>query len=185
MNGVRDFMFLSCGLFGLITLGPGRLLVPVHVFAFWGMAVWLFWTAFYFSVAYWVAGLLGQRIVVYHCSAKDFVSRLVELCRELDPQTRLDGNVLFLPDFGIQCSVNCNTLGGVFILTSTGFCRGEKKWLDFERILTTKAGDFQGSWKVSLIFWSIFVLMLFAVTAWTAWELPALLEEIFIDYRGE
>jgi hypothetical protein len=136
INGGWDFMLLSCGLFGLITLGPGRLLIPMNVLTFWGSTVWLFWTAFYFAVAHLIAHQLPKRIIVYGSSFNVFVPKLIELAKEIDSQVRFEGNVLFLPDAGIQCSIH----GGFFylILTATEPHLAESKWQLLEQILQTK-----------------------------------------------
>jgi hypothetical protein len=182
-NGVQDFMLLSCGLFGLFTLGPGRLLIPIDVMAFWGWSIWLFWTAFYFSAAYLIAQKLSQRIVIYHCPPDIFVPKLIEYAQKLDPKTRFEGNVLFLPDFGIQCTVMGNAWGQHLILKPTGDNQDVLKWRLFEQNTVTACASLQNpsSKKAVLVGIFFFILLLLTIAGFIVYETSALVD-IFFDY---
>jgi hypothetical protein len=182
-NGVQDFMFLSCGLFGLLTLGPGRLLIPVGVMTFWGWSIWLFWTAFYFSMAYLFAQKLSQRIVIYHCPSDIFVPKLIEYAQKLDPQTRFEGNVLFLPDFGIQCTVMGDTWGQHLVLKPTGNNQDSLKWQVFEQNTVTACALLQNPSSRKAVFVGIFffILLLLTITGFVVYEVSTLVD-IFFDY---
>jgi hypothetical protein len=179
ISGERDFMLLSCGLFGLLTLGPGRLLIPMNVLAFWGLAIWLFWTAFYFASVHLIARQVVGRVVIYHCPFDVFVPKLLELSKELDSQARLDGNVLFLPAFGIQCSLTGHALGEHLLLAKTGQEQDGLKWTIFVQYIAVRCRDFQVPSKISFILWSVFALTLSAVVISAVLEYPVLLETFF------
>jgi hypothetical protein len=179
LNGVQDFMFLSSGLFGLLTLGPGRLLIPIGVLAFWGWFVWLFWAAFYFSIAYLIAQQLTQRIVIYHCPFAVFVPKLIEHIQELDQQFRFEGNVLFLPDFGIQCTITGDAQH--LVLKSTGFNQDSLKWRLFEQNVAAVCFPLRNSSKTMAIVWGIFFLILLAIACFSVRDIPVLVE-VFFDY---
>ena len=105
LNGYTDFMLLAWGLFGLITLGPGRLLIPLYVFTAWGMYTWIFWIGFYFVASHFLAMQFRNRLIVYHCRRELLLPALYTLVRENDPKAEWSGNVLSLHGFGVQWAV--------------------------------------------------------------------------------
>ena len=120
LNGSLDFMLLAWGLFGLITLGPGRLVIPLYVFTAWGVYTWIFWLGFYFVVARATASQFKNRLVVYHCRRELVLPAFFSLSREIDPKTEWGGYVLSLHGLGVQWSVVGDQHGGhlLFIPTS-------------------------------------------------------------------
>ncbi|MDR0703536.1 MAG: hypothetical protein LBF88_00955 [Planctomycetaceae bacterium] len=182
-NGVQDFMFLSCGLFGLFTLGPGRLLIPIDVIAFWGWAIWLFGTTFYFSAAYLIAQKLSQRIVIYHCPSDIFVPKLIEYAQKLDTKTRFEGNVLFLPDFGIQCTITADAWGQLLVLKPTGDGQDLSKWRAFEQNATAVCRTFQNPVTPKALLKEVFFfsLLLLTIAGFFVYEASAL-ADVFFDY---
>ena len=134
LSGEQDFMLLAGGLFGLMTFGPGRLLIPLNILTFWHIFAWGFWTLFYFLLAYMVTQYRRHRkTVIYHCPIPVFVPKLFELGCRFDPAARLDGNVLFLPGLGVQCTINGDLYGGHIILLETGSFQDRLRWLQFQR----------------------------------------------------
>jgi hypothetical protein len=182
-NGVQDFMLLSCGLFGLCSLGPGRLLIPINVMAFWGWSIWLFWTAFYFSTAYLFAQRLSQRIIVYHCTPDIFVPKLIEYAQKLDTKTHFEGNVLFLPDFGIQCTLIGGAWGQLLVLKPTGYHQDVLKWQLFEQNTVTACASLQNPPNRKAILTGIFFfsLLLLTITGFVVYEVSGLVD-VFFDY---
>jgi hypothetical protein len=120
LNGSTDFMFLAWGLCGLITLGPGRLIIPLYVFAAWGVFTWFFWLGFYFVVVQTIAQKFRNRIVVYHCPRELVLPAFFTLARQIDPKTEWSGHVLSLHGLGMQWVVSHDKYGGhvQFIPTS-------------------------------------------------------------------
>lgn len=121
LNGSFDFSLLAWGLFGLITLGPGRLMIPLYVFAAWGIYTWLFWVGFYFVIVNVLAKLFSNRFVIYHGRRELVLPPFFTLARELDPKTEWGGNVLSLHSLGVQWAVSHDQFGGhlLFIPTSS------------------------------------------------------------------
>jgi len=111
LNGSLDFALLAWGLFGLITLGPGRLVIPLYVFAAWGIYTWFFWLGFYFVVARTLALQFKNRLVVYHCRRELVLPAFFSLAREIDPKTEWSANVLSLHGLGVQWSVVSDRYG--------------------------------------------------------------------------
>ncbi|GHT47017.1 hypothetical protein FACS189454_09010 [Planctomycetales bacterium] len=120
LRGSTDFTLLAWGLFGLVTLGPARLVIPMYLFTAWGSSVWLFWMLFYFITVRHIARSLKDRTVVYHCQREKFLPALFSKLREIDPKTEWRGNVLSMFGCGLQWAVSGMTnpnLCLVFLLT--------------------------------------------------------------------
>lgn len=134
LSGTQDFLLLSAALFGLVTLGPGRLLIPMDVLVFWKFTSWAFWTMFYFVCAYMAARFrTHRRMIVYHCPISVFVPKLFELGRGLDPEARLEGNVLTLRGLGLQCTIDSDYRGGHIELREIGVYQDQQRWEVFQR----------------------------------------------------
>jgi len=120
LNGSLDFTLLAWGLFGLMTLGPGRLIIPLYVFTTWGVFTWVFWVSFYFLVTTALARQFRNRLVIYHCPREQVLPPFFTLARQIDPKTEWAGNVLSLHGLGVQWSVTSDRFGGhlLFILTN-------------------------------------------------------------------
>jgi len=119
LNGSLDFTLLAWGLFGLISLGPGRLVIPLYVFAAWGVYTWLFWVGFYFLMTQALARQFKNRLVVYHCQREWVLPAFFILAQKIDPKTEWSGNVLSLHGLGVQWSVTSDRFGGHLLLLST------------------------------------------------------------------
>ncbi|MDR3181540.1 MAG: hypothetical protein LBT89_01240 [Planctomycetaceae bacterium] len=109
------FALLAWGLFGLLSLGPGRLVIPVYLFVFSGYDAWLCWTLLYFAVAAVIAKRLDG-IVVYHCRRETLLPALYKAAQELDAKAEWRGNVLSMYSYGLQWTV-CGSTCLVFRLT--------------------------------------------------------------------
>ena len=183
LSDTQDFMLLACGLFGLVTLGPGRLLIPLNILTFWGLSIWVFWTMFYFAAAYLLTLLRSRRkIVVYHYPVALFLPRLFELGRQFDPQARLDGNVLTLPGLGVQCSITADALDGHLVLLATGLGQGRHRWFYFQRGLAALCRSTPVPVNRLAFFWAGLALVVLALAAWRlASDAPVLLES-FLDH---
>ena len=119
LNGSLDFQLLAWGLFGLITFGPGRLIIPLYVFTAWGFYTWIFWFGFYFMVTHFIARQFKNRLVVYHGQRELVLPAFFTLAREIDPKTDWSGNVLSLHGLGVQWAVTNDNYGGHLLFTPT------------------------------------------------------------------
>ena len=119
LNGSLDVQLLTWGLFGLISLGPGRLVIPLYVFATWGIFTWIFWLGFYFVAVLLLARPFRNRLVVYHCQREMVLPAFFTLSRQIDPKAEWSGCVLSLHDLGVQWSVSYNRWGGCLVFIPT------------------------------------------------------------------
>jgi len=119
LNRSLDFSLLAWGLFGLVTLGPGRLMIPLYVFTAWGVFTWVFWIGFYFLVVVTLARQFRNHLVVYHCRRELVLPAFFTLTRQLDPKTEWGGNVLSLHGLGVQWFVTHDRFGGHLLFIPT------------------------------------------------------------------
>jgi len=131
LNGSLDVQLLAWGLFGLISLGPGRLVIPLYVFATWGIYTWIFWFGFYFVGSLLLAQPFRNRMVVYHCQRELVLPAFFTLARQVDPKAEWSGYVLSLHGLGVQWSVTHNRWGGymLFVPTNPRFRSPHQKML--------------------------------------------------------
>jgi hypothetical protein len=119
LNGSTDFALLAWGLFGLLTLGPGRLIIPMYVFTAWGVFTWLFWLGSYFLVSYALSRQFRDRLVVYHCRRELVLPTFFTLVRQIDPKAEWSGYVLSLHGLGVQWAVTSGRYGGHLLFVPT------------------------------------------------------------------
>jgi len=119
LNGSLDFTLLAWGLFGFVTMGPGRLIIPIDVFAFWGVFTWLFWVGFYFVAVVVLARQFRNRLIIYHCQRELVLPACFTLARQIDPTTEWSGHVLSLHGLGVQWAVTGDPFGGHLLFRPT------------------------------------------------------------------
>ncbi|MGL4595395.1 MAG: hypothetical protein ACRCUY_11775 [Thermoguttaceae bacterium] len=100
LSGYQDTMLIAAVLAGLIALGPGRLIIPLDVMMYWGVQVWIFVGAFYYLVATYLAKRWKYKLIIYN------PPNCESLLRSIDPESQIDGNVVILPHFQLQCLVS-------------------------------------------------------------------------------
>lgn len=182
LSGTQDFMLLAAALFGLLTFGPGRLIIPVQLLSFWGLTIWFFWFAFYVVVFYVVAErLMRPRIVIYRCSMKQLIPALISWANSVDPQFRFEGNVLYLPGLKIQCALTGDRFGGHVQLVPTSR-QNRGVWEMFRQQLATVCAPLFENSNKPAIFWSLLALCLFVLSIVCLIEEAPMLIERFADY---
>lgn len=119
LDGGQDFSLLAFGLFGFVTLGPGKLLLPLDLISFWGFSVWFFWTAFYFAMVHVISQHLTNRIIIYRCPRRWFMENFPAHLQTQSIDVQINGNVLFIPDMSIQCMITGDRFDGHVLLVPT------------------------------------------------------------------
>ena len=119
LNGSSDFSLLAWGLFGLITLGPGRLMIPIYVFSAWEEYTWFFWICFYYVITHSLAFLFAGRMIVYNSKREIVLPAFFSLARQIDPKTEWSGNVLSMHGLGLQWSVTNGQYGNYLLFIPT------------------------------------------------------------------
>jgi hypothetical protein len=191
LSGIQDWMLLCGGVAGLLAFGPGKLLIPVQLYAFWGISIWVFWFLFYILIAYIIAKhFLPKRTVIYGCPPEILTAVIKEPLKQLDPQSSLEGNVIYLPGTQLQCCITGNARGDFTVLTSTNSEQNASLWTAFEDVIKKEltghftAADisFPNETKHRFFFWffwgSSIALVSFAMFVNNAKELL----DCFFDY---
>lgn len=132
LNGSTDVWLLAFGLFGLITLGPGRLLIPLPVLSYWNLFAWIFWASLYFVLAHFLAEHSRGRTVVYRCSMNRLIHELQEFFKEHGSVLHLEKQVLNLPEYDIQSTLRCGFSDSYVQFQSTESNPDRLTWLRFE-----------------------------------------------------
>ena len=171
LTGSLDFTLLSWGLFGLITLGPGRLLVPLYLFTAWGIYAWIFWLFFYFVATHFFASRLANRFVVYNSRRDIVLPAFFTLAKQIDPKTEWSGNVLSLHGLGLQWSVCSGRFGNCLVFAPTNPYRKnphqeqvQEELKNLCRTLEIPKQERRWLWKMitSILFGLILVLLMMA-----------------------
>ncbi|GHT34567.1 hypothetical protein FACS189427_02100 [Planctomycetales bacterium] len=136
LSGIQDWMLLCGSVAGLLAFGPGKLLIPVRLYVFWGISIWVFWLLFYILIAYIIAKhFLPKRTVIYGCPPEIFTAVIKEPVKKFAPESSLEGNVIHIPGSQLQCCITGNARGGFTVLTSTNSEQDDSLWTAFEDII--------------------------------------------------
>ena len=161
LNGSLDFALLSWGLFGLITLGPGRLIIPLYVFAAWEGYTWIIWTAFYFVVTHFIASRLAHRFIVYNSRRELVLPAFFTLAKQIDPKADWSGNVLSLHGLRLQWSVINDRFGNYLLFVPTNPYHNNPHREKVQEQLKTLCRTLAIPKQKMRWFWSILTLILF------------------------
>ena len=182
LNGALDFSLLAWGLFGLITLGPGRLLIPLYVFTAWGLYTWIFWLGFYFTVTHFFALQFRNRLVVYHCQRELVLPPFFTLARQIDPKAEWSGNVLSFHGLGVQWSVVSNRWGGCLLLVPTNPYQKSPHQEMLQGQMTNLCRTLATPKSSTRWCWGTFTFGLFCLVIWLLIRDISMLVQQFIDH---
>ena len=182
LNGSVDFTLLAWGLFGLITFGPGRLVIPIYVFAAWGVFSWVFWIGFYFLITIALARQFKDRVVVYHCRRELVLPAFFTLARKIDPKTEWAGNVLSLHGLGVQWFVTCDQFGGHMLFRPTNPLMKSPHLAMLQEQLTSLCRTLEMPKNGIRWFWVLLTLSLLCLAIGLLVKDSSLLIQEFIDH---
>jgi hypothetical protein len=108
------------------------LIIPLYVFAAWGIYTWLFWIGLYFLIVRALASRFRNRFVVYHCQRELVLPAFFTFARQVDPKADWGGHVLSLHGLGLQWSVTSDRYGGhlLFVPTNPYLVNPHQKMLE-------------------------------------------------------
>jgi len=175
-NGSLDFALLAWGLFGLITFGPGRLIIPLYVFSAWGIYTWIFWFGFYFAITHFFALQFRNRLVIYHCQRELVLPAFFTLAKQMDAKAEWSGHVLSLHGLGIQWSVIGNRGYLQFIPTNPNQKSSHQKMVQEQlenlcRTLIMPKSNARWFWGILTLGLSGFVI------GYLIWDFPVLVQQ--------
>ncbi|MDR1484166.1 MAG: hypothetical protein LBT09_05035 [Planctomycetaceae bacterium] len=104
-NGGSDVAILLFGVFGLVSFGPGKLLIPMYVYNMWGVWAVLYWLMIYYLVSYCICNVCRNYAVIYNCDFDRVMGCISEVAGRLDRRFYIEERVLHLPVFGLHCVI--------------------------------------------------------------------------------
>ncbi|MDR1479861.1 MAG: hypothetical protein LBJ00_13085 [Planctomycetaceae bacterium] len=104
-SGGFDVGFLLFGVVGLLSFGPGKLLIPMYVYITWGAWAVLYWVLIYYVISYCVCNACRNYVIIYNCEFERIIACISELAARLDRRYYIDERVLHLPLIGLHCVI--------------------------------------------------------------------------------
>lgn len=132
-SGWRDTLTLGIACGGLVAVGPMQLFFPTHAASRWPGWIWLPMFGLYFlSLLIWTMWS-RPRLITYGLSKQAFQDLLLKAAQVVDSGASWYGEVLSMPNSGIQLSAE-STLGNyVNTVGVVGNLQNLNDWLKLER----------------------------------------------------
>ncbi len=144
-SGWRDTLTLGIACSGLAAIGPMQLFFPTSAASLWPGWVWLLLFGLYFLSLILVLLWSKPRLIVYGMSPAQFRDSLLDAARVVDAGAEWNGQVLTLPQAGIQLAAEASTTRRVHVVALVGVLQNVKDWLALERALVNAARQIEGS----------------------------------------
>lgn len=138
-SGWRDLLTLGIACLGLVAVGPMQLFFPLHASALMPMMSWVMLFALY------VLGLIlfvlwsKPRLTVYGMTLDQFRQTILRAAQVVDTHANWNGQVLSLPQIGMQLGTEPSTTQRVHNVVLVGGAYDFSAWHRLERELV-KAG---------------------------------------------
>ena len=137
VSGTRDAAALGLALSGLFVIGPIELCLPDAAALRFGSFAWVLLLVLYALCLLLGLLLLRPRLIVYNTSADQIRAVLADLVEGLDGDARWAGDMLFLPNLGVQLHLDPFSLMRNVSLTSVGPNQSFLGWHRLETALAT------------------------------------------------
>jgi uncharacterized membrane protein len=140
VSGARDAAALGLALSGFVMVGPIELCLPDAAAVRFGRYVWVLLIVLY-ALCLMLALLLARpRLIVYNTSAAQLRAVLADLVGQLDTDASWAGDVLVLPNLGVQLHVEHLAVMRNVSLTSVGGRQDPQGWHRLEAALAAALG---------------------------------------------
>jgi hypothetical protein len=132
-TGWRDTLTLGIAASGLVAIGPMQLFFPAAAASRWHGWVWL--ALFFLYLLGLVMVLLSckPRLISYGLSENQFVVALLHAAQQVDPRASWTGEVLTLPDAGMQLALEPSGAVRVQQVVHVGMLNNLQGWLQLEK----------------------------------------------------
>lgn len=135
VSGTRDAAALGLAVSGFVLVGPARFYFPDTAAMHFGASVWILLLGFYALCLMFVLLLLRPRLVIYNISGDQLRAILADLVDRLDADARWAGDMLLLPNLGVQLHVSTPALMRNVSLISVGPNQNHLGWRRLELAL--------------------------------------------------
>jgi hypothetical protein len=132
-SGWRDLFALGLACSGLVTVGPMQLFFPTHAASRWPGWVWILMFGLYALGLLILALWSRPRLMAYGLRKSQFQEALLAAALEIDPQSSWYGEVLSLPNSGIQLSAESSLGSYVNSVGVVGNLQNLTDWLRLEK----------------------------------------------------
>jgi hypothetical protein len=145
VNGMADTAALGVAIAGFVLAGPMELFLPETAANVFGWVVWPLLLTFYFLCVTLYVLLMRPSLVIYNVTADQMRSVLAEVIEKLDPDARLAGESVNLPNLGVQLHWEALPAFKNIQLTSAGGDQNQAGWRELEKRLAAKLRDLRGT----------------------------------------
>lgn len=135
VSGTRDAAALGLAVSGFVIVGPIGFLFPHAAARVFGPYVWVLLLAFYALCLVLILLLLRPRLIIYNVQADQLRPILAELVEQLDSDARWAGEMLVLPNLGVQLHVENSVWMRNVSLSSVGPKQHPHGWRRLEQEL--------------------------------------------------
>ncbi len=134
-SGLRDAAALGLAISGFMVVGPMELFLPETLAVRLGWQVWPILILFYLLCLTLLVLLMRPRIIIYNISPEQLRSALGEVIGKLDPEARIAGESVCLPNLGVQLHLEPLPVFKNVQLKSSGPLQSYQGWRDLEHAL--------------------------------------------------
>ncbi|MDR2171804.1 MAG: hypothetical protein LBP59_16795 [Planctomycetaceae bacterium] len=104
-SGGFDVGILLVCVLGLVSFGPGKLLIPAYVYNMWGVWAIIYWLLIYYLASYCICNACRNYVVIYNCDFEEFMHCIADVSKRLDRRFFLEERTLHLPKIGLHCVI--------------------------------------------------------------------------------
>lgn len=144
-NGARDSAVLGIAVSGFVIAGPMELFFPEAAAVRFGGLVWGLLIAFYLLCLAMVVLMGRPRLVVFNATFDQIRPVLADVVTRLDDQSRWAGESLFMPNLGVQLSIETLTVMKNVQLVAAGLSQNYQGWRKLEEELAVALRQSKGS----------------------------------------
>ena len=177
VNGMGDAAALGIAICGCVVAGPMELFLPEAAAMIFGWGIWPLLLTFYFVCLTLYVLLMRPRLVFYNMTAEQLRPVLAEVISQLDPQARIAGESVYLPNLGVQLHSDLFPLFKNIQLRSAGSGQNHNGWRELELALHAALRGVRGSanpYGVSLVTFAL--AMLCCIGYWLSYDGIAITE---------
>ena len=132
-SGWRDMFALGMACSGLVAIGPMQLFFPAHAASRWPGWVWALMFGLY-AMALLISAMWSRpRLLSYGLGKSQFQEVLLKSAQEIDPQSSWYGEVLTMPNSGMQLSAESSLGSFVNSVAIVGNLQNLTDWLRLEK----------------------------------------------------
>lgn len=119
-SGWRDMLTLGIGCLGMVAVGPMQLFFPMHAAAVIPIMSWILMLCLYLMALILFLLWSRPRLTVYGMASEQFRDALYQAAQSIDGQANWNGQVLSLPQIGLQLVVEPSSSRRVHSVAAVG-----------------------------------------------------------------